>query len=45
MGRPSSLIVKTFKKEGLIQKICVGGSSVMVIQGAMEIPYENNSLI
>ena len=45
MGRPSSLIVKTFKKEGLIQKICVGGSSVMVIQGVMEIPYENNSLI
>ncbi len=45
MGRPSSLIVKTFKKEGFIQKICVGGSSVMVIQGVMEIPYENNSLI
>jgi trans-2,3-dihydro-3-hydroxyanthranilate isomerase len=45
MGRPSSLIVKTFKQEGLIQKICVGGSSVMVIQGVMEIPCENNSLI
>ena len=45
MGRPSSLTVQTFKKEGLIQKICVGGSSVMVIQGAMKIPCENNSLI
>ena len=43
MGRPSSLTVQTFKKEGLIQKICVGGSSVMVIQGVMEIPGENNS--
>jgi trans-2,3-dihydro-3-hydroxyanthranilate isomerase len=45
MGRPSSLTVQTFKKEGLIQKICVGGSSVMVIQGVMKIPCENNSLI
>jgi trans-2,3-dihydro-3-hydroxyanthranilate isomerase len=44
MGRPSLLTVQTFKKEGLIQKICVGGSSVMVIQGVMEIPCENNSL-
>ena len=38
MGRPSSLIVQAFKSKGLIQKICVGGSSVMVIQGIMEIP-------
>ena len=45
MGRPSSLTVQTFKKKGLIQKICVGGSSVMVIQGVMKIPCENNSLI
>ena len=45
MGRPSSLTVQTFKKEGLIQKIYVGGSSVMVIQGVMKIPCENNSLI
>jgi trans-2,3-dihydro-3-hydroxyanthranilate isomerase len=45
MGRPSLLTVQTFKKEGLIQKICVGGSSVMVIQGVMKIPCENNSLI
>jgi trans-2,3-dihydro-3-hydroxyanthranilate isomerase len=45
MGRPSSLTVQTFKKEGLLQKICVGGSSVMVIQGVMKIPCENNSLI
>lgn len=44
MGRPSLLTVQTFKKEGLIQKICVGGSSVMVIQGVMKIPCENNSL-
>jgi len=45
MGRPSLLTVQTFKKEGLIQKICVGGSSVMVIQGVMEIPCENDSLM
>lgn len=44
MGRPSSLSVQTFKNEGAIKKICVGGSSVMVIQGVMEIPCENRSL-
>jgi trans-2,3-dihydro-3-hydroxyanthranilate isomerase len=37
MGRPSSLTLQVFKKEGKIEKICVGGSSVMVIQGSMEI--------
>jgi trans-2,3-dihydro-3-hydroxyanthranilate isomerase len=38
MRRPSLLTVQIFKNEGLIQTICVGGSSVMVIQGSMEIP-------
>ena len=38
MGRPSLLTVQTFKKQDKIEKICVGGSSVMVTQGFMQIP-------
>ncbi len=37
MGRPSFLEVKTEKVEGKINKICVGGCSVLVSQGTMNI--------
>lgn len=43
MGRPSLLMVQTFKKAGKIEKVCVGGSSVMVTKGTMEIPFETNN--
>ncbi|MEB3312327.1 MAG: PhzF family phenazine biosynthesis protein [Snowella sp.] len=38
MGRPSLLTVKITKQENRIQQVCVGGSSVMVMEGMMEIP-------
>ncbi|MEL4896572.1 PhzF family phenazine biosynthesis protein [Crocosphaera sp. Alani8] len=38
MGRPSFLEVKTEKSGGNINNIWVGGSSVLVTQGTMEIP-------
>ncbi len=38
MGRPSFIEVKTEKIQGEINKICVGGASVLVSQGIMEIP-------
>ncbi|MDJ0509874.1 MAG: PhzF family phenazine biosynthesis protein [Crocosphaera sp.] len=38
MGRPSFLEVETEKKEGKINRICVGGYSVLVSKGTMEIP-------
>ncbi len=37
MGRPSFLEVKTEKIAGKINSICVGGSSVLVTKGTMEI--------
>ena len=38
MGRPSLIEVKTEKIEGKINRICVGGCSVLVTKGTMEIP-------
>ncbi|MGK7957287.1 MAG: PhzF family phenazine biosynthesis protein [Crocosphaera sp.] len=38
MGRPSFLEVKTEKIDGKINKICVGGASILVSQGSMKIP-------
>ncbi|MGK7887455.1 MAG: PhzF family phenazine biosynthesis protein [Crocosphaera sp.] len=37
MGRPSFLEVRTEKVDGKINSICVGGSSVLVTKGTMEI--------
>jgi trans-2,3-dihydro-3-hydroxyanthranilate isomerase len=38
MGRPSILEVEIDKKEGAIREIRVGGASVLVSEGTMEIP-------
>lgn len=38
MGRPSLLTVKITKQEDRIEQVCVGGSSVMVIEGTIAIP-------
>ncbi len=40
MGRPSLLQVEADKKKGIITEIRVGGASVLVSEGTMEIPQE-----
>jgi len=42
MGRPSLLKVQADKKNGFIQSIRVGGASVLVGEGTMEIPAINS---
>lgn len=38
MGRPSQISVKIERKQGQVQNIRVGGASVLVSEGSMEIP-------